>query len=198
MQGTMSVAARAFAAALLAAGLAAPLPAAAEEERYAIDPAHTFPSFEVRHLGVSIQRGRFNRTRGTITLDREARTGTVQISIDPDSVDTGGAQLEAVLRSDQYFDTEQFPVAEFRARHIEFDGDRPARIPGELTLRGVTRPLTLVVTSFACAVQPIFRRPVCGADATATVRRSEFGMTRHLGLVGDEVRLLIQVEAVRE
>lgn len=179
------------------ASAALALPAAAAET-YTIDPRHTFPGFEVSHLGISTQRGRFNRTRGQIALDRAAKSGWVLIEVDPASVDTGDAQLEAILRSETFFDADTHRYVYFRSTGMEFDGERLARVPGELTLLGVTRPLTLTVQSLSCGVNPVNKKETCGADVTATLRRSEFGMSRHIPAVGDEVRLLIQVEAVRD
>jgi polyisoprenoid-binding protein YceI len=173
------------------------LPAAAMDT-YTIDPRHTFPSFEVSHLGISTQRGRFNRTRGEIALDRASKSGWVLIEVDPASVDTGNTQIDAVLRSETFFDTDAHPYVFFRSTGMEFEGERLARVPGELTLLGVRRPLTLAVQSLHCGVNPITSKETCGADVTANLRRSEFGMTRHIPAVGDEVRLLIQVEAIRD
>ncbi|HET9699735.1 MAG TPA: YceI family protein [Burkholderiales bacterium] len=173
------------------------LPASAAET-YTIDPRHTFPSFEVRHLGLSTQRGRFNRSSGQIALDRTAKSGWVLIEVDPTSVDTGDAQLEAILRSETFFDAENHRYVYFRSTGMEFEGERLVRVPGELTLLGVTRPLVLTVHSLNCGVNPINRKQTCGADVTATLKRSEFGMSRHIPAVGDEVRLLIQVEATRD
>ena len=173
------------------------LPASAAET-YTIDPRHTFPGFEVSHLGISTQRGRFNRSRGQIALDRAAKSGWVLIEVDPASVDTGDAQLEAILRSETFFDADTHPYAWFRSTGMEFEGERLARVPGQLTLLGVTRPLTLTVHSLSCGVNPVTGKQTCGADVTATLRRSEFGMGRHIPAVGDEVRLLIQVEAIRD
>jgi len=184
---------RAFLAAILL-GTAA---ASAGADTYAVDPRHTFPSFEVSHLGLSTQRGRFNRTEGEISLDLAARRGWVQIQIDPDSVDTGDAQLEAILRSETFFDTATHRYIYFRSTGLEFTGDRLSRVQGELTLLGVARPISLEVASFHCGPHPISKKEVCGADVTATLKRSDFGMTRHIPAVGDEVKLLIQVEAVR-
>lgn len=183
--------------ALLVLGLLAASAASVAAETFSVDPRHTFASFEVSHLGLSTQRGRFNRARGEIGLDLGARRGWVQIQIDPDSVDTGDAQLEAVLRSETFFDTANHRYIYFRSTGLEFTGNRLSRVRGELTMLDVTRPLELVVTSFHCGPNPVTGQDVCGADATATLRRSDYGMTRHIPAVGDEVRLLIQVEATR-
>src|SRR5512134_3842175 len=165
----------------LALILLAALPFTAQgAETYTIDPRHTFPSFEVNHLGISTQRGRFNHSKGQIALDRAAKSGWVLIEVDPASVDTGDAQVEAVLRSETFFDTEIHNYVYFRSTGMVFEGERLARVPGELTLMGVTRPLTLAVQSLSCGVNPVNKKETCGADVTATFRRSEFGMTRHI------------------
>lgn len=180
---------------LLALLVAVGLPAAAAES-YTVDPRHTFPVFEISHYGFSTIRGNFRKTRGSITLDREARTGTADITIDTAGINTGLEQFDGVLKGDGYFDAANHPEIRFVARRMEFDGDRPSRIPGELTLRGVTKPVTLTVSSFKCGVHPTNKAPLCGADAEARIQRSEWGMTRALPGVPDDVRLLIQVEAL--
>lgn len=180
---------------LAVAALALPVLAAPEE--FTIEPAHTFPAFSVSHLGISMQRGRFDRTKGRIFLDREAGTGAVEIEIDAASVSTGNAALDSVLRSEEFFDVARFPIVAFRARSISFEGGVPRRASGEITLRGVTRPMELSFERFACTRLPFLVRLTCGADLLATLKRSEFGMDAYLGFVGDEVRIDIQVEAVK-
>jgi polyisoprenoid-binding protein YceI len=179
--------------ALLALGAALPAPAA---EEYVIDPAHTFATWEVDHLGIATQRGRFDRSRGKATLDRDARAGTIEVEIDAGSASTGNPALDKLLASDEFFDASRNPVIAFRAQHIEFAGGDPARVEGELTLAGVSRPLTLAIARFACTRKPFVVVQRCGADATATLRRSHFGMSRYASFVGDEVRISVQVEAI--
>lgn len=183
-------------AALLAATAGA---AGATPESYVIDPAHTFPQFEVSHLGFSLHRGRFNRSAGRVTLDAAARTGTIEVRIETASLDTGDEQLETILKSDAFFDAARHPGIIFRAARLHFEGERPTAAEGELTMRGVTRPLRLSIDHFRCGPVPVLGHWVCGANATATLRRSDFGIDRYLGFgLGDEVRLNIQVEARRE
>ena len=184
----------------LAAPLAAllALPALAAPERFDVEPAHTYPSFEVSHLGISTQRGRFDRTKGRIVLDREAGTGTIDVAIDTATVSTGHAALDAVLRSEDFFDVGRFPAMTFRAPSIAFEGGVPKRASGELTLLGVTRPVEVSVVRFGCTRLPFFVRLTCGADIVASIRRSEFGMTAYSSFVGDDVRLEIQIEALKE
>lgn len=172
--------------------------ARAEPVVYLVDSNHTQPAFEASHLGISTYRGKFTRVKGRVVLDREARAGELSITIDPQSVLTGDPTLDGVLAGEDFFSVQRYPAITYKSRRIVFEGDRPVRVEGELTMVGVTRPVTLAVHSFGCAKQPFTRREVCGADASATLRRSEFGMTRYASLLGDEVRLLIPVEAVRE
>lgn len=173
--------------------------AAAAPETYVIDGTHTTPMFEVRHLGLSLQRGFFTNTIGNVTLDRAAKTGSIEVEIGTGSVVTASRVLNDVLKRDDWFNADLFPRMRYVARELVFDGDVPVAAKGELTLIGVTRPVTLAITGFRCGTHPFTRRPMCGAEATATIRRSDFGMTRDLpNLVGDEVRIVIPVEATRE
>jgi polyisoprenoid-binding protein YceI len=173
-------------------------PALAAPENYTIDPKHTLPSFEINHLGFSTQRGRFNSTSGKITLDREAKRGTVLVTIDTASVDTGVAKLEEHLRAEDFFNVAQYPTMTFKSNNMKFNGDVPVAAEGELTMLGVTKPVTLTLTSFKCGPNPVAKKDACGADATATVKRSDFGMKYGLPAVGDEVKLMINVEAFKD
>ena len=175
--------------------LALALPAAAEQS-YSIDPRHTFPSFEVNHHGFSIQRGRFNRTTGKVVLDPDRRTGSIEVTIDATSIDTGLDELEKVLRGPGFFDVEKFPTLNFRSRQLRFEGERLVAADGEFTMRGVTRPVTLTISQWKCGIYPATKKPACGAEAGTRIRRSEFGMMASLPGVADEVRIAIQVEAV--
>lgn len=174
------------------------LAAPALAEDFTIDPRHTFPSFEVSHMGLSTQRGRFNSTSGKITLDRAARKGTVELAIDATTVSTGLAELEKHLRAEDFFNVEKFPKITFKSSKVVFEGENPRSVEGEITLLGVTKPLTLSISSFNCRVHPMTKKYVCGADAGATIKRSEFGMSYAIPAVSDEVQLLIQVEAIRD
>lgn len=167
-------------------------------DSYTIDPRHTFPAFEVNHLGFSTQRGRFNSTTGKIVLDRAAKTGSVELAIDAASIDTGLDKLEEHLRSEDFFNVAKYPKLTFKSKEVKFNGDKPASVSGDFTLLGVTKPVTLTVTAFNCGVHPINKKDVCGADATATIKRSEFGMTKYVPGVGDEVKLNIQVETIKD
>ncbi len=181
-----------------AAAALAVLPALAAPEEFVVEAGHTFPRFAVSHLGISTQHGRFDRSSGRVVLDREAGTGTIEVAIDARSVSTGNPALDAVIRGEDFLDAARFPEIAFRARSIDFEGSVPRRAAGELTLAGRTRPVVLEIVRFGCTRLPFLVRLTCGADAVASLRRSEFGMAAFAGLVGEEVRLEIQVEAVRQ
>jgi polyisoprenoid-binding protein YceI len=172
--------------------------AAAAPETYTIDSRHTFPSFEVNHLGFSTQRGRFNITTGKVVLDRAAHTASVEVQIDVRSVDTGLDKLEAHLVAEDFFDAKKHPAIVFKSTRARFEGDKLVALDGDLTMRGVTRPVTLTVTAFHCGLNPMVKKQACGADAMTTVKRSDYGINYALPAVGDDVKLLIQVEAHKD
>jgi polyisoprenoid-binding protein YceI len=166
-----------------------------------IDGTHTVPMFEVRHQGMSLQRGYFTNTMGKITLDRTAKTGTIDVEIGTGSVIAAivSRVVNDVLKGVGNFNADQFPTMRYAARQIAFDGEVPVRADGDLTLLGVTKPVALAISDFRCGEQYVTRRPMCAAQATATIRRSDFGMTGGLpNVVGDEVRIVIPVEALRQ
>jgi polyisoprenoid-binding protein YceI len=183
---------------VLFAALAAAAAPALAAESYSVDARHTFPGFEVNHLGFSTQRGRFNKTSGKIILDRQAKSGSVDIVIDAASVDTGLDKLEEHLRGEEFFNVEKFPTLSFKSKSVKFSGDKPSAVEGDFTMLGVTKPVTLTISAFNCGVHPINKKEVCGADAVAVIRRSEFGMTKYVPGVSDEVKLVIQVEAFKD
>ena len=174
------------------------LPAFADVESYTIDPNHTFPTYEINHLTFSIQRGRFNRTQGKITLDTAARKGTVDVAIDTASVSTGVPKLDEHLKSGDFFDSANFPQMTFKSTDLVFDGEKVRQARGTLTLLGVSKPVTFDITQFKCGSYPMTLRKACGADMTATIRRSDFGMKYGLPGVGDEVLLRVNVEAQKD
>ena len=184
-------------AACAATALAA-VPALAVPDTYNIDPQHTFPMYEVVHFGYSIQRGRFEKTSGDLVLDLDAKKGEGEISIQTASVSSGVPKLDEHLRGEDFFNSAKFPTMTFKAKNLAFDGDRLTRVDGDLTLLGVTRPLSFDVAFFKCAINPFFGRPVCGADLVGRIRRSEFGMKYGIPMVSDEVTLRVNVEAMRD
>ena len=162
---------------------------------YTIDERHTFPSFEISHFGFSTYRGRFDRTSGTITLDQEKKTGSADVTIDAASISTGVAKLDEHLKSAEFFDVAKFPTITFEGDGFKFKGDKLKSVSGELTIHGVTKPVTLTIVNFKCADHPMKKVPACGADAETTIKRSEFGVSTYSPNVGEEVKLEIQVEA---
>jgi polyisoprenoid-binding protein YceI len=135
---------------------------------------------------------------GKIVLDRAAKTGTVDISIDVTSVSTGVPKLDEHLKSEDFFNAAKYPVMTFKSKSVRFNGDKPASVDGELTLLGVTKPVTLTIAAFQCAPNQFVKKEACGADATASIKRSEFGMSKLAPGLGDDVKLLINVEALKD
>ena len=185
---------------LLAAAIAGTaVPALAAPENYAVDPMHTYPNIEFSHMGLSVWRGKFNKTSGKIVLDRAAKSGTVEITIDASSINFGLAAMDEKARSDDFFDTAKFATASFKGT-IRFAGDKPRTVDGQITIRGITRPATLNINMFNCMPHPMLKREVCGADAEGELNWSEYGMKMSQYGQGDagKVRLRIQVEALKD
>ena len=170
----------------------------AAPETYVIQNAHTFPRFEYNHLGFSNQVSRFDKTSGTIIIDRVAKTGSVDVVIDAKSVDTGYALFNEHIQGEDFFDTAKYPTITFKSKNLKFDGDKLTSVAGELTIKGVTKPVTLTVTSFQCMPHPMLKKDACGANATTKIKRSEFNAGKHAPNVSDEVTLTIPVEAIKE
>jgi polyisoprenoid-binding protein YceI len=185
----------AIAAAL--AGALTCLPAAAAES-FTLDTTHTFPSFELNHLGYSIQRGRFNKSSGKVTIDTAAKSGTADITIDAASIDTGYGKLEDHLRSEDFFNVAKYPTITFKGDKFTFDGEKVKSVSGNLTILGVTKPVTLTANYFNCADHPMARKKACGGDFVAQIKRSDFGMKYGVPAVADDVTLRIQVEALKD
>lgn len=183
---------------LLLATLAASTGAPAAEVAYELDPAHTFPSFEADHLGgLSVWRGKFNSSHGTVYLDRDAGTGRLEVVVDTASIDYGLEAMNEKARGAELFDSARWPQARYSGRLADFVDGRPTRVEGDLTLRGVTRPLALEIRSFRCMPHPQHGRELCGADAVATFERDDFGMDAGKDYGFDmAVTLRIQAEAV--
>jgi polyisoprenoid-binding protein YceI len=180
--------------ALAVAGMA---PVSAAPTRYDIDPQHTYPSFEADHMnGMSVWRGKFNKTSGKVTLDREAKTGTVEVSIDVSSVNTGHEKLDTHLKTADFFDVAKFPTATYKGKLSEFKDGAPTEVQGELTFHGVTKPVKLTIRSFKCMPHPSKKVEFCGADASGSFNRDDFGVSfgKNMGFKM-ETNLLIQIEA---
>jgi polyisoprenoid-binding protein YceI len=168
---------------------------------YNVDPEHTYPSFEVDHFGgMSVWRGKFKQSSGTILLDREAKSGSVDITVDTSSFDSGMEKLNTHVKSDdpQMLDVAKYPTATYKGKLAKFKDGAPTEVQGELTLHGVTKPLTLTIRSFKCMQHPMKKKEFCGADAVGSFNREDFGVSwgKAFGFKMD-VKLAIQVEAYR-
>ena len=164
---------------------------------YVIDPAHTYPSFEADHMGgQSIWRGKFNRTTGTVVLDVAAKTGDVDITVDTSSINFGMDALNEHAKGPDMFDVAKFPTAVYKGKLTKWNGDVPTEVDGQFTLKGVTKPLKLTIKSFLCKPSPMTHKEVCGADASASFNRDEWGMdyAKSLGFKM-KTKLLISIEA---
>ena len=178
--------------------IAATAPALAAPETYVVDGSHTFPRFSYSHLGFSTQLSRFNKTTGKVVFDKAAKTGSVDIEIDAKSVDTGSTLFNEHIQGEDFLDTAKFPTATFKSTKVLFKGDKPAKIQGELTIKGVTKSVILTVTSFQAMPHPMQKKDAIGANATTTIKRSEFNAGKYAPHVGDEVRIDIAIEAIKD
>jgi polyisoprenoid-binding protein YceI len=192
---------KAPAALSLTLSLAAALvtPAHAQSASYAIDPTHTFASFEVLHFGTSTIRGRFDNKEGTVQFDRKARSGRVEVTLDMASINTGVKPFDDHLRSAEFFNTAAHPTARFVGERFVFNGNKVAAVEGQLTMLGKTHPVTLKANRFNCYDNPMFKREVCGGDFEAVIKPTLWGISSYIPAVApDNVRLLVQVEAIRQ
>jgi polyisoprenoid-binding protein YceI len=177
--------------------LCAAAPAWAAPENFELDAAHTFPSFEINHLGFSEMRGSFYSTSGTLVYDQEKRTGNVSVTIDAASISTGFAKRDEHLRSKDFFNVEKFPTLSFKSDAFQLDADKAAAVSGLLTMLGVSKPVTLEVTPTKCAMRPD-KNFVCGAVISGLIKRSDWGLSAYSPFVGEEVKLKIEVEAIKK
>ena len=173
-------------------------PALAAPETFVVEGTHTFPRFSYSHFGYSTQLSRFNKTTGKVVYDKAAKTGSVDIVIDTKSVDTGYATFDEHIQGEDFLDTAKFPTATFKSTKVNFDGEKPASIEGQLTLKGVTKPVTLTVSSFQAMPHPMLKKDAIGANAWTVVKRSEFNAGKYAPYVGDEVRIDLAIEAIKE
>ena len=162
---------------------------------YTVDGSHTFPRFSYSHFGYSTQLSSFGKTTGTVVFDAQAKTGAVDIVIDTTTVNTGFADFNGHIQGEDFLDTAKFPKATFKSTKVVFEGDKPASIEGQLTIKGVTKPVTLTVTSFQAMPHPMMKVPAMGANAFVTIKRSEYNAGKYAPYVGDEVRIDIAIEA---
>ena len=172
--------------------------AVAAPETYVIEPTHTLPRFEYSHFGYSTQLSKFDKTSGTIVLDRAAKKGSVDVVIDATSVNTGYSLFNGHIQGEDFFNTAKYPSITFKSNQLKFDGDKLVAVTGNLTIKGVMKPVTLTLTSFHCMPHPMVKKDACGANATVTVKRSDYNMGKHAPYVSDEVKLTIPVEAIKQ
>jgi len=171
--------------------------ALAAPETYTVDSSHTFPRFSYSHLGLSTQLSKFNKTTGTVVLDKAAKTGSVDVVIDMKSVETGFTVFNGHIQGEDFLDTAKFPTATFKSTKVVFEGDKPSTIDGNLTIKGVTKPVTLKVTHFVTMDHPMLKKPAVGADASTVIKRSEFNAGKFAPNVGDEVTITLSLEAIK-
>ena len=185
--------------AALCAGTLVAVPLAAAPVTYNVDPTHTYPSFAADHMGgLSVWRGKLRTSSGTIVLDREAKSGTVKVVIDTTAVDVDMDKLNEHIKSADMLDVAKFPTATYEGTLSKFKNGEPTEVDGNLTLHGVTKPVKLTINTFLCKQNPMSHKDVCGADASATINREDFGISygKAYGFLMD-VKLQIQVEAVK-
>lgn len=167
-------------------------------EKYTIDPAHTYPNFQINHLGFSTMHGRFGKTEGSMTIDWAKNTGSVDITIDAASINTGFKKRDDHLRSPDFINAAEFPEITYKSTKVTINADKTAKVEGDLTIMGVSKPVALDVKSINCGDHPMQKGTyVCGFDAEGMIKRSDFGVTYALPAVGDEMKLNLEVEAKR-
>lgn len=167
-------------------------------DTYTIDNEHTYPHFATSHVGFSTLRGHFNKTSGKLVLDTAKKTGSVDISIEVASLDTSHAKRDEHLRSPDFFNAKEHPAITFKSTKTTFTGDKVTAVDGNLTIAGTTKPVTLAVTSMKCDVNPFNKKFACGFDANTKIKRSDFGIKYGLPAIGDEVELILEVEAIKD
>ena len=173
--------------------------AQAQTATYAIDPSHTFATFEISHFGASVNRARFDKKEGTVQLDKTAKTGKVELTLQIDSVNSGVAPFNKHLQSAEIFDAEKFPTAKFVGDKFTFDGDKVVSVSGDLTIKGKTQPVTFKANQFACYDNPMLKREVCGGDFETTIDRTAFGVDYGVAYgFPKNVRIVAQIEAVKQ
>ena len=184
---------------IIAALLLLSLPVVAHAaDSYSLDPQHTFAHFSVSHLGFSTMQGRFDKSSGKLTFNRAAKTGSVDVTIEAASITTGFGKRDDHLRSPDFFNVAEFPNLTYKSTAVKFKGDIPVSVEGNLTLLGVTKPVTLTILAFKCANHPMNKKELCGADASAQIKRSDFGMKFGLPNVGDDIKLVFELEAYKD
>lgn len=171
----------------------------AETATYAVDPTHTFATFEISHFGASVNRARFDKKEGSVQLDKAAKTGKVELTLQMDSINSGTAPFNKHLQSAEIFDVEKFPTAKFVGDKFTFDGDKVVSVSGNLTIKGKTQPVTFKANQFACYDSPMVKREVCGGDFETTIDRTAFGVDYGIAYgFPKNVRIVAQIEAIKQ
>ena len=184
--------------ATLALAIAAASPALAAPETFTLDGSHSFPRFSYSHFGYSVQLSRFDKTTGTIVLDKVAKTAKIDLVIDTKSVSTGSETFNEHIQGEDFLDTAKYPTATFKSTKVVFEGDKPTSIQGNLTLKGITKPVTLKVTGYQAMPHPMAKKDAIGGNATVTVKRSDFNMGKYAPYVGDDVTIDVAIEAIKQ
>jgi polyisoprenoid-binding protein YceI len=172
--------------------------AQAQAVSYGVDSTHTFPRFSYSHFGMSTQLSKFNKTTGTVVLDKAGKTGSVDVVIDMKSVETGVSVFNGHIQGADFLDTAKYPTATFKSTKVVFDGEKPAAIEGNLTIKDVTKPVTLKVTNFVNMAHPMLKVDAIGADANVVIKRTDFNAGKYAPYVGDDVTITISLEAVKQ
>lgn len=167
-------------------------------DRYLIDPEHTFSYFEYSHWGLSMQRSRFDTTTGSIEIDQDTESGRIDIEIDAASVSTGSDGFNQIMRSANFFDTANYPKISFKSSNLHFEEKQLTQVDGDLTIKGITHPVTLEINHFNCRFMLVYGKQVCGANGSAKILRSDYKLGRYVPFVSDAVTLHISVEAIKE
>ncbi|MBC3933795.1 YceI family protein [Undibacterium sp. CY7W] len=171
-------------------------------DRYRVDSEHTYSSFEYLHWGLSRQSGRFDKNSGNIQIDvsqdGSTKSGSIDLSIDATSVNTGSDLFDKTLRSASFFDVVSFPVIRFQSDKLLFDGEQLRQVEGQLSIKGITRPVTLQISHFHCRFMLLYLKQACGANGEATVKRSDYDLGRYVPFVSDDITLRFSIEAIRE
>lgn len=170
----------------------------AEPVTYVLDSTHSFARFGYSHMGLSTQAHKFDKTTGTVVFDKAAKTGSVDVVIDMKSVNTGFTVFNGHIQGEDFLSTEKFPTATFKSTKVNFVGDKPATVEGALTIKGVTKPVTLTLSNFVSTTHPMNKKEAIGADASVTIKRSDFGAGKYAPAVSDEVLITVSVEALKQ
>jgi polyisoprenoid-binding protein YceI len=173
------------------------VPSAFAADSYTIDAGYSMAHFDIQRLGFSTQRGSFNKTSGKVTLDLAAKKGSVDFTINTQSIDMGSAAWTAHLSDEGLFNVKKYPTMHFKSDKLIFDGEKIVAAEGQFTMLGVTKPLKITVNNFQCGVSPVDQRKMCSGNITASLKRSDFGLTKYIPVVSDEVAIEVPVDAYK-